>query len=560
MPTRNLLHSLLNFSLLSFIRRFAIHLLLSLLLTGMMMLSDHIYQAMSTGYQTHFSLPTFTILSIVTFLILGSSQRFFIFIFIIFALLQFTELLHFSYFGTLISPHAVILLFQDTGEILESLGGMLGHIALPILLFISQVILAIAFYRRTTAHRLSMPYAWIPMLLLLSILPMKASKPDAVAQQFYPNPNEYAVANGLFSFSYFLGRDLPQKLNGSGHNISCLAYTAEHTSPPQAENIIIIMGESLSSSHMGLFGYTRDTTPRLNALRDNKNFIFKNAYSAAVSTKVTLPMFFNVQREPGHITHMVTQTSNLFRLAKEQGYNTHFISAQTANLATYIGEKYIDSFITQESLPQKMLDKKDRLLLEQLRGIDLTRKNFIVLHQRNSHSPYEKQYPREFAIYPEKAGDHLTNTINSYDNSVLFTDDLLADIIEHINNRSTRPTLLVFTADHAELLGEGGKMGHAHLQENVARVPMIAYGKNLSDSMLERFSSMNNPSHYEIGKQIAAALGYTINNPNEQDALFFINGPDIGGRSGYLAINKKTNTVTSSLEDNSITPCPVDQL
>jgi membrane-anchored protein YejM (alkaline phosphatase superfamily) len=264
-------------------------------------------------------------------------------------------------------------------------------------------------------------------------------------------------------------------------------------------------------------------------------------------------MFYNVQREPGNFRHMIRMESSLFRFAKQQGFSTHYVSSQTANLATYVGERYIDHFVTKEDMEVSMATRKDRVLVDALKNIDLSQRNFIVLHQRSSHSPYDQQYPPEFARYPLGGADYVDFTTNSYDNAVSFTDEVVAEIIDHLKAHSQGRTLLVFTADHSELLGEGGKYGHTHLQIETARVPLMVYGKNLGPDVQQRLYGLSQPTHYEIGKEISAILGYRVVNPNEEPGIYYVNGPDIGGRAGYMTIDKRVSPPRSTLiQDMSV--------
>lgn len=536
------------------------HILLSLTLAALIMLPDHIYQLFQPGYQTRFSPPTFTILSLLTFLALASQRRFYLGFIVLFALLQLSELLHFSYFGTLISPHAVGLLFSETDEIVETLGSIIPKIALPVTLITAEIILATVLFQHTRRHQLRLRFAWIPVLLLLTILPAKANNPSSVAQQFYPNPREYAITNSLYSVSYFIGKDLPDMLNGEDSlNMACRPYTTTRSGLPEVDNLIIVMGESLGTEHMGLYGYQRNTTPRLQTLTGDAGFFYTTALSASISTKVTLPMFFNVQREPGNINHLSSYVSNLFKLAKQQHFQTHYFSAQTANLATFVGARYIDDFQTKENFSARQLQKKDRVLLDKLHALDLSQKNLLVLHQRNSHSPYEHNYPPQYAFYPEDPEDFTRHMINTYDNSIHFTDQLLFDMIRYLQQHARGRTLLLFTSDHAELLGLNGKFGHTHLQKETSLVPLIAYGSGLDTPIMNTLRGMHYPTHYEIGKLIATLLGYRIDNPNEIPGIYYLNGHDIGGRAGYLAIDKNRpglDYLSPEEHDDFPTPCP----
>lgn len=60
----------------------------------------------------------------------------------------------------------------------------------------------------------------------------------------------------------------------------------------------------------------------------------------------------------------------------------------------------------------------DDALLEVLKKQKLNDKNFMVLHQRNIHSPYEKNYSHR--------KNEFERFENSYDNVMLYNDYILS--------------------------------------------------------------------------------------------------------------------------------------
>jgi len=87
----------------------------------------------------------------------------------------------------------------------------------------------------------------------------------------------------------------------------------------------------------------------------------------------------------------------------------------------------------------------------------------LVLHMMGSHGPaYYKRYPREFAVFqPECTTSQLDQCSpaqlrNSYDNSLLYTDHVLARLIQLLRqNKSGRDIAMLYLSDHGESLGEG---------------------------------------------------------------------------------------------------------
>ncbi len=101
---------------------------------------------------------------------------------------------------------------------------------------------------------------------------------------------------------------------------------------------------------------------------------------------------------------------------------------------------------------------------------------------------FEYQYPPEYERHvPVLVGAKWSETnavglnaasriplTNRYLNSVAFTDDLVADAIDQLDPTNT---VVVFTGDHGESLGDDGRFGHGYgFPDVIARVPFAIVG------------------------------------------------------------------------------------
>ncbi len=518
--------------------KFVIHAMLALAVGCLLILPDYLY-ALAAGNGPQLFRPyTLAALSLIAFLLLALRNRLAVCGLLgFFFLLQLGQLLHIAYFGTSFAPHEIRLLFTELGEVNESLAGVLGLVAPPLFIVLASYAALLAVFRFSGRYRLHIPTAALPLLLLLLIFPVRAYTSNE-SQRFYPNPKTYTLENALQAFSFFLVRDLPGHLF-QRDEIHWLPYALEKSTHPVRANIVVVMGESLTPAHMSLFGYKRETTPQLETLRADTGFVFREGIAAGVSTKVSLPMFFNVTREPGNLSHIFRQEGNLIKMAKAQGFLTHYYSTQTANLSTFSGIEYADDSLTEENFGRALKIRHDEALLDIMQHIDLGRPNFIVLHQRNSHSPYDSGYPPEYDHYHSSAtSDTIQHRVDTYDNSVRFTDHLLHRLIADLRSRSRLPVYVLFTSDHGEMLGEQGQFGHAKLTAEVARVPFIFYAHHGEAARIEEARRLRNPTHYEMGKLIAGLLGYQVKNPNEEPNAYYLNGTDLSGSEGYMRVDK----------------------
>jgi lipid A ethanolaminephosphotransferase len=131
-------------------------------------------------------------------------------------------------------------------------------------------------------------------------------------------------------------------------------------------------------------------------------------------------------------------------------------------------------------------------------------KTLIVLHQGGSHGPqYAKKYPPEFERFKptcqsvELQKCSSSELINAYDNTIVYTDDVLHRVIGLLKSVKDRPSAMLYMSDHGESLGEGGLYLHgvpmALAPEVQFTVPLLVW---TSDEFAKRGGSTKRPSSF----------------------------------------------------------------
>ena len=129
----------------------------------------------------------------------------------------------------------------------------------------------------------------------------------------------------------------------------------------------------------------------------------------------------------------------------------------------------------------------------------------VVLHQMGSHGPaYYKRVPPEFKKFqPECLTNNLSDCsreqiTNSYDNTLLYTDQLLFSSINWLKTKAnTAQSAMIYVSDHGESLGEKGIYLHglpyAIAPNEQKQIPWLNWfspefvaGKNLDVACLKR--------------------------------------------------------------------------
>lgn len=221
---------------------------------------------------------------------------------------------------------------------------------------------------------------------------------------------------------------------------------------------VLVIGESARSSNFSLYGYKKNTNPLLSKI---KNVHHYKAESCATYTTAGLKCILEYKN-----TNKLYEIlpNYLFRNDVEVIWKTTNWGEPTVN---------IKNFQNKEDLRKMCKGERcgyDEVLLKGLREeIQASGKNkiLIVLHTSTSHGPtYYKKYPQEFNKFTpicksvELANCTQEELINAYDNTILYTDFILATLIEELKQLEEYNSSMIYISDHGESLGESNLYLH----------------------------------------------------------------------------------------------------
>ncbi|KAB0548328.1 phosphoethanolamine transferase [Pseudomonas argentinensis] len=439
----------------------------------------------------------------------------------LFAVMQLMQLANISFFGEPLTAIDIQSLLNDPGEVRETAAHSLAQ-HWPVLLCVGIPYgLLLALHWRLPG-RVSLPQSRWALLLIAVVL---LSKPYRATYRnldsFAASPSRSALHNNLNVFSAWAVH-LAFKPEVQLPPTSFAPY-ALSPSMSEAKHVWLVVADSLRSDRLGVFGYDRDTTPKLATyLGGHPSAFVRPGIAAGVATDVSLPYLINPIREPGKDALLRTGDINLFRFAKQAGFRTHWISSQESKLLANLGSRYLDVSITREDHPVRFLKQQDRALLDVLDAQRWAERNFVVLNLRTAHLPYAQNYRHEKTPAPW-VDEGPNGQSNAYDNSVHYLDSLLAEVIADFD-RLEGERYLIITGDHGQRLGEGGHWGHNDLVPEVSDVPVIVIGREAKAETMAGLSAERWISHYEAGKWLAARLGTRIHNPNLRPNEHFVHG------------------------------------
>ena len=455
------------------------------------------------------------------------------------------QIIHFNYFGYFLFPMEFILFFTKFHETFETLVTRLDIFFVPIFFVVILIALCMKIFEYTKNRVIFKKSKYL--LALFIIIPILNTaihyKKRTLGDR--PNTDKSIIKNSLYVTKTFLGKTLPlyifdiqivNKYNDSPQ------YTKVQKN--QIDNVILVIGESLSLHYMSLYGYKKDTTPELNKLSKLDNIYVSKALSAGVFTDCSIPMILNVAQRPNAIEHILSNKANLFKMAKNNNFATYWISAQAKDgfsyIRSYMGLKYIDNYIDSSNFGfDKYTSVLDHILYDKLTSIDLNnKKNFIVLNMIGSHSPYSTRVPQSFKPFGNK------NDLNNYENTVAYTDKIISNIILYLKNNVQSKTLLIFTSDHGQSVGRNG-YGHGNIKNHKHyEVPLILFSNNFKlNQNIKNILHNNFVSHYTMAQIAAKYLGYDSEQYIRANKAYII-GNELSGNGGYIKYDLKTGSVS----------------
>jgi len=334
-------------------------------------------------------------------------------------------------------------------------------------------------------------------------------------------PSNWLSALGLYAWA---------QVDESSDNKSLMNPATKFTYVPPKDledtTVIFIIGETTRWDHMGIFGYARNTTPKL---AQEKNLAAFRGYSCDTATKLSLRCMFVRQGGADENPQRTLKEQNIFAVLKQLGFASDLYAMQRE--MWFYSNTMADNISYREQIgaePRNRGKHVDDMLLLDETSIALqnnpTGKHLIVLHTKGSHYNYVQRYPRSYAQWtPECVGIDKEcskqELINAYDNSVTYVDSFISKVIDQVRDKKA---IVFYAADHGESINE-----HEHLHgtpRNMAppeqfRVPMMVW---MSDKYLENpekakmFAQLKQQAamkvprrHVELYDTIMGCLGYT---------------------------------------------------
>ena len=249
-------------------------------------------------------------------------------------------------------------------------------------------------------------------------------------------------------------------------NIEKFSFRAKKKFKNNEEELyILVIGETARRHNFHLYGYPRETTPGLDTIKNLVHLTDVN--SSATLTLLSLPQI--VTRASPEQFDLQYKEKTIIDLFHEAGFYTAWIGVQNISTPLVQRLKFVCdyTFFSKSDVSSSEVYDIDILTNVQQIADDKThRKKFIIIHTLGSHFRYSNRYPANFKKFtPTISSTGYSNItikyknelINSYDNSIFYTDHFLSSLI-NLTAKTNSISGLIYLSDHGENLYDDDKM------------------------------------------------------------------------------------------------------
>ena len=411
----------------------------------------------------------------LTFLIPRTTARKYLLIIslIILNFLAFVKLSFYEIFGAKLSASAIFVIFETNQE--ESLSFFKEFINFKII-GLGLILLVILFYLIFLIQNRKAPSSSVTLKLQIKILTSLFSLIILIISSFLIQW-KFSDYNLIFQFDksyheYIATKKLISQTLSKNRSKVFQNSSLKTNSP---EIVVIIIGESTTRTHLQLYGYNRETTPKLNSIKNNL-LIFNDVISPHVHTIESLNEILTLASSE---QETLEDNASIVQLANSAGYETYWLSNQRPvglfeSIPTLIGYA-ADQKIFKNTDDYNRISY-DEVLLPELNKIlkNSSKKKMIFMHLSGTHVGYSERYPENFNYF---SGEPITKynskkafaKINEYDNAVRYNDSIIYEIIQSTNKLNSSSAVIYFSDHGDDVFEEQEKVGHS---KYVATNPM----------------------------------------------------------------------------------------
>jgi glucan phosphoethanolaminetransferase (alkaline phosphatase superfamily) len=224
------------------------------------------------------------------------------------------------------------------------------------------------------------------------------------------------------------------------------------------EIYVLVIGETSRADHWHINGYSRNTSPNIDK---RENLIsFPNTVSGACETEYAVPQIITNVTADNFDDHY--KQKGIVSVFKDAGFTTYWITDQVDRGHIKMHEEESDFVYRLLINPGEdvTLANTDMALMSTFQKVlaEPGNKKFIVLHTMGSHWDYKERYPSSYDVFKPSEKTVFARPsdfskkevlVNTYDNSILFTDATLDSIYRVVSHQQAY-SMVYYISDHGE--------------------------------------------------------------------------------------------------------------
>lgn len=258
-----------------------------------------------------------------------------------------------------------------------------------------------------------------------------------------------------------------------------------------SHTVVVVIGESAIRSHHSLYGYRLQTTPNLEILADSL-YIFTDVIGSSKSTAGNMERILSFKKDDTTFGDGL-EFPLLIDYFKEAGYKTFWLSNQErmGTVSNTSGAMSMNSdvinYVGADNSEDALILKYDGALLSPFNDAltDSAEYKLIFVHLLGSHTEYRHRYPDSFSHFNsddeknafgfEWLDRDMARRRAEYDNSIMYTDNLLGQMIKEVSGLDN-PAVLLYFSDHGENVYDNS--AYSGRDDSSVEVPFILYANS----------------------------------------------------------------------------------
>lgn len=265
-------------------------------------------------------------------------------------------------------------------------------------------------------------------------------------------------------------------------------------SHPGPATVVLVVTDSINRDNMGIYGYARDTTPRLQALQGllgDEMVVLRNAWSVDASTVASLRNIFGFGQQAAGLggTH---SSLHVIALARAAGYKVWWMSNHDDIAIEQEHARLADVAEMVNRTPGRSGASLDGALLDgALKALDdPAERKLIVLHLMGAHPHYRLRFPEGENPFDDRVDKVEAQLVaqgrpawvrrfrEEYDAALAYHDFVVSETLR-LTRRGARPgeyRAWMYLSDHGQEVGHvSNRAGHSPSTASGYRIPAIVW-------------------------------------------------------------------------------------